>query len=179
MRAKVWIDATLLRRVAARTLAFTAIAVALIGLRVLERGEGLQPRTLMLLAMAAGGALPAGAAVLSVAAVARGWPALLRGALAAPLLAGGFCACAALIFWFLRPITESDFDHDEHHLFDTVGMLMDAAGLFVVTGGRYWLPWPVAAIGLAGGVLAALPWGAKSRAPEPEGLSGRIPIEAR
>jgi hypothetical protein len=39
------------RRVATRTLAFAAIAVALIGLRILERGEGFQPRTLLLLAM--------------------------------------------------------------------------------------------------------------------------------
>lgn len=179
MRARALIDATLLRRVAARTLVFAAIAVALIGLRVLERGEGLQPRTLMLLAMAAGGAFPAGAAVLSLAAVARGWPALLRGALAAPLLSAAFSACAALTFWLVRPTTESDFDHDEHHLLEVVGMLIDAAGLFAVTGTRYWLPWPVAAIGLAGGVLAALPWRAARSAPEPEGLHGRVRIEAR
>lgn len=158
------------RRILGRTLAFAAVATVIVALRVLERGESFQPRTLLLLAMVAGGAFPAGAAVFALAeAVAERWPPLLRGVLAAPLLAIGIGGCTALIFALLRPITKSDFDHDDHHLFDAIGMLGDAVGLFVITGERYWLPWPAPAITLAGGILAALPWRVAGKiAPAPE-----------
>lgn len=149
----------IVRSLIGRSLTFAAVAAALIALRILERGESFQPRTLLLLAMVAGGAFPAGAVVFALTeTVAKRWPPLLRGILAAPLLAIAFGGCTALIFALLRPITESDFDHDDHHLFDAIGMLRDAVGLFVITGERYWLPWPVPAIGLAGGLLAALSW---------------------
>lgn len=149
----------ILRQAAGRGLAFAAVAAGLVALRILERGETFQPRTLLLLAMVAGGALAAGLAVFAVTgAIARGWPPLLRGALAAPVLAGGFAGCTGLIFALIRPLNESDVDQD-HHALEFIGILIDAAGLFVTTGGRYWLPWPIAAIGLAGGLIAARPVG--------------------
>jgi len=167
------------RLVLGRSLAFAALAVALVALRILERGESFQPRTLLLLAMVAGGALASGTAVFAaVAAVAKNWPAPVRAAVVAPLLGGGFAACAVLIFSLLRPITESDFDHEDHHLFDQIGMLIDATALFVVTGGRYWLPWPIVAIGLAGGVLAALPWRRTAGVPRQGRSPQTSPVEA-
>jgi hypothetical protein len=109
--------------------------------------------------MVAGGATPAGCAVFGLAEwVAKRWPPLLRGLVVGPLLSAGFAGCTALIFALLRPITESDFGHEDHHLFDAIGMFRDAVGLFVITGERYWLPWPAPAIVLAGALLAALPW---------------------
>ena len=109
--------------------------------------------------MVAGGALAAGAVVFGLAdLVAKRWPPFVRGLLAGPLLAAGFAGCTAVIFALLRPITESDFDHEDHHLFDAIGMFRDAVGLFVITGERYWLPWPAPALGLCCALLAALPW---------------------
>jgi hypothetical protein len=144
---------------AGRSLVFAALSAAAVAVRIVERGEGFQPRTLLLLATVAAGACLAGAILFGVASiVARGWPAVVRGTVATPLLAAAFTGFTVLIFAILRHTADAAFDAEDHHAFAWIGLVEDSLGLFLTIGARYWLPWPLPLIGLIGGFLAALPF---------------------
>jgi len=85
----------------------------------------------------------------------QGWRGSIRGLIAAPLMAGAFAA--AMPFFFavnMRNIEERE-EMIAHHRFNPRQIFwshVGAFGLFTPQARRYFLPWPLVVIGLAGGL---------------------------
>lgn len=160
-----------------RSLAFAAGSALVIAARVFDRGEPFHDRTWTLVALAGLGAFLGGAPVFLALATSRGrrlGPAtrLLLGGF---LCSAGFLAATYLVFGvhlkFLSDLEELDFRSPEFSFGElhVVGRMIDALGLFVVTGQRYFLVWPIAAVALLGAWLAARPYGAGRAVGQPKG----------
>jgi hypothetical protein len=156
-----------LERPLGRILAFAGACAVVITARVFDRGEPYNDRTYTLIFLAFLGGLIGSAPVFLLLAtrLGRGLKPVARLVLGAVLTTGGFLAATYLAFGihlkFLREPDELDFtspDFDIGHL-HVVGRMIDAMGLFVVTGQRYFLFWPIAAVALIGGWLSARPYG--------------------
>lgn len=146
--------------VRAGALGFASAAVML--LRLLERGEALSPRTALLIAILGAAGLAAGLLIYAgIAFFATELGRFRRFLVGGILGAGGVSFGFFLGFAFVRQVAEIEVAMDNgvpdslRHII--IGVTIDAIGFFVTTGAPYLQPWPMAAVGLAAGLIALAP----------------------
>ncbi|WP_029031197.1 hypothetical protein [Salinarimonas rosea] len=145
----------------ARGLALALAAAAIVGLRILERGEALSPRTTLVVALFGAAGLVAGVAATILLRLLE--PASARRRVAVGALVGLVLlpGVAFVLFAIDRNGVEVVRSFRQDGLVSTlrhalIGLTIDAAGAFAVTARPYLLPWPLAAMG-ACAMLALAP----------------------
>jgi hypothetical protein len=132
--------------------ALAAVAAGAVALKVVLLEQPLGRRTLLLTAVAAGGAILASLPLALLAGMfARSWRPWLRATLAALWMLAGFIPGTLFAFAIENRIIEGHIEADSvtdlgaAELFWT---LFGAMGMFTPTGLAYLLPWPVLAVAL-------------------------------
>jgi hypothetical protein len=143
-----------------RSLALATVAGLAVAVRILEQGEAPSPRTQGLVGLAMGAMLLVAPVAFGLVEAALGrWSRSVRFAAAALLTAPGFAGAFYFLFAvplkFLRLDEEPEFSRPGSLQHEALGRLIDALGLFLVTGAKYLLPWPLALMALTAGLLAA------------------------
>jgi hypothetical protein len=135
-------------------------AAVVMTVRIIELDEAASERAQALVLLSGLAGFAATATVgLPALWFTQGWRGRTRGLVAGPLVAAAFVAAMPFLFAVNMRVLEGHTDSDigsEGWFREIVWSHVGAMGLFTPTGRKYLLPWPLLAIGVAGGLCFAV-----------------------